>query len=160
MKEILLTQNKVTLVDDEDYELLNLYKWYARKSNKSIYAARGQWDGKRQHIIFIHRIIMNLDLGNILHVDHIDGNGLNNQRNNLRIANKQQNSMNQRPQKGKTSKYKGVRWNKINKNWNSQIVINDKAFYLGCFENEIDAAKAYDKKAKELFGEFANLNLE
>jgi len=90
-------------------------------------------------------------------VDHIDRNGLNNKRSNLRICTPRQNSYN-RIGKETPSKYKGVRWKKSRNRWVAQIKHYNKAMQVGSFDNQIDAAKAYDKKAKELFKEFAYLN--
>jgi hypothetical protein len=149
MKEIKLTQGKFAQVDDEDFEWINQWKWYAQKSNKYIYAARYS-KGK---YYYMHRVIMNPDL---LHeVDHKDRNGLNNQKNNLRICSHQQNAMNSKSREG-SSKYIGVCYK--DKYITAQIVINNKTIHLGYFKTEEDAAFARDLKAKELFGEFANLN--
>ena len=93
-----------------------------------------------------------------LFVDHIDHNGLNNQKYNLRIATHSQNCQNRRPCKNSSSKYRGVCWHKKNKKWTAHIKIDKKTIYLGIFESEEDAAMAYDAKAKELHGEWTYLN--
>ncbi len=103
----------------------------------------------------MHRMIMGEPKG--MFVDHIDGNSQNNRRSNLRICTPAQNLQNQRP-KGGTSRYKGVYFHKKDNKWMAKIGFNGKNTYLGLFEDEILAARAYDKKAKELFGEFAYLN--
>lgn len=90
-------------------------------------------------------------------IDHIDGNGLNNQKANLRECSRSQNNMNQHKTSG-TSKYKGVYYHKLRKKWSAFITLNRKAMYLGLFSSEIEAAEAYNTKAKELFGAFAYLN--
>ena len=105
----------------------------------------------------MHREILNLTLGNKLRVDHKNCNGLDNQKQNLRFATKSQNGMNQKIRMG-TSKYKGVSWHKNRNKWAVWICNNGKRQYLGYFTNEVDAAQAYDRKAKELFGEYARLN--
>lgn len=104
----------------------------------------------------MHREIM--DVPKHLVCDHINHNGLDNRKNNLRTCTRQQNTHNQKPRKKGTSKYKGVDWNKRQKKWRARIYYRGKCHYLGYFNNEIDAALTYDKKAKELFGEFACLN--
>lgn len=155
-KRILLTQGKVALVDDEDYEWLNQWKWYAIKRGNIFYAARyiGKWP--KQRTILMHREILNVPKG--AEIDHINCKGLNNRKSNLRICTHQQNTQNQRKPKYKSSKYKGVHWSRIAKKWAATIRHNNKGIHLGYFVNQIEAAKTYNKKAKALFGEFARLN--
>ena len=159
MKEIPLTQGKIALVDDEDYESLNSYKWCTAKVIRTLYAHRitPRKDGK-QTLLLMHRVLLGLEKGDGKYVDHIDHDGLNNQKSNLRIVTVSQNQMNRIPHKNTSSKYKGVYWYKKNKRWRSQIMINYKQIYLGQFEDEKEAARAYNRKAIELFGEYALLN--
>jgi len=147
-----LTQGKFAIVDAEDYESLNKYKWYAIRQGNTFYAVRKQGD---RHIR-MHRVITNAPKG--LDCDHIDHNGLNNRKRNLRLCTRLQNSRNQRARRGGTSRYKGVYWHKGQKKWHAGISSEGKSYFLGSFENEIDAAKAYDRKAKVLFGRFVYLN--
>lgn len=91
--------------------------------------------------------------------DHIDGDGLNNQRLNLRQSTKSQNNMNTNKGQGYSSKYKGVTWDKARKKWKCGIKINGKQIFIGRFIEEDDAALAYNQKASELFGEFSRLNV-
>lgn len=158
MKEITLTQGKVALVDDEDFEFLNKFKWHAYKSNNTFYALRNSYyvDDKKRRTIQMHRIILGLKKLEVK-CDHIDRNGLNNQKYNLRPSTNAENCKNQKPRNG-TSKYKGVCWCKKRNRWRANIRINDKQTYIGQFKDEIEAAKAYDKMAKLHFGEFAYLN--
>ena len=149
-----LTKGRFAIVDAEDYPLLNKYKWYASKNGNTYYAVRMHKDKRLR----MHRYI--LDAPNNLLVDHINHNGLDNRKANLRLCTTQQNSHNQRPQKAGTSRYKGVSWNKRMKRWRVSINLNKKCIYLGHFKNEIDAARAYDKKAKVLFKDFACLNFK
>lgn len=151
-KQIQLTQGQVAIVDDEDFALVYGRKWYAHKNKNTYYAKT--WVAGENKTISMHRLI----LGNSeLVTDHIDGDGLNNTRKNLRRCTRQQNGRNQvvRTYPGKASRYKGVF---LDRKWKAQITVNGKYKFLGRFENEIDAAHAYDKAAKELFGEFARLN--
>lgn len=153
MKEIQLSQGLVALVDDEDFEALNQFKWCANKMGNAFYAARNiRVDGKRT------RITMHCEVMNGKWIDHIDHNGLNNQKSNLRFCTRSENQMNKQKKENTSSIYKGVYFYKPNGRWQASIRINYKKIHLGYFDLEIDAAKAYNKKAIELFCEFANLN--
>lgn len=158
MKEIKLTQGLATLVDDEDFEELNKRKWYALKDNNTFYAVRAEpWkDGKREKTK-MHRLI----LGAVDNekVDHIDGNGLNNQKENIRICTTSQNAFNTKSKTNSTSKYKGVSYSKQLNKWKVTITIKDKSVHLGYFDSEEVAALTYDKKAKAVHGEFVRLNI-
>jgi len=160
MREILLTQGKVALVDAEDFEWLNQWKWLAHKHRNTWYVERrGTKENGKRMTIKMHRQILNLKHDDKKQGDHKDRNGLNNTRSNLRICTPQKNSMN----RGKyltchTSKFKGISWHKKIMKWQSEITFAGKKYCLGYFKNEIDAAKTYDSKAKELFGEFVYTN--
>lgn len=159
MKEIPLNHGRVALVDDADYELLMLWKWYAIKGKGTYYATRGVWDGqnKKQSHVLMAREIMGATDPSVL-VDHRDRNGLNNQRNNLRLCSVHQNNCNKTPKKNRASEYLGVYWYpKLNK-WRVKITHNYKTIHVGVFENEIDAAFAYNDAAVKHHGDFANLN--
>jgi hypothetical protein len=161
MKEIRLTQNKVAIVDDEDYEYLNKFKWHfsKRKSNGQSFAGRQpsrKLPGPRRTIV-MHREIMNAPKG--IQVDHINHDTLDNRRCNLRLCTCQENLRNKRLNPNKnTSGFKGVSWHKQNSKWKAEIMVNKNNIYIGYFENPIDAALAYDAKARELFKEFACTN--
>jgi len=161
MKEIKLTKGKVALVDDEDFEELNKVKWCTVKGKNTYYAVRGVRVAElKKNIGFkMHRVVLGLTDSKIF-VDHIDGNGLNNQKSNLRPSSLSENRRNSKANKTGTSIYKGVCWNTESKKWRSKITFNGKTIFIGYFLNEEECAKAYDKKAKELFGEFAYLNFK
>jgi len=169
MKQIPLTQGKFALVDDEDFEYLSQWKWNVSLSKKGNtgYAVRSQRYGRIKISICMHRLIMGLENGDKRQVDHIDHDGLNNQKQNLRACTAQENQRNTTSRKNSSSKYLGVRLQKRKlKKTNSEresiqarIRIHGKLIHLGCFNTEEAAALAYNEKALELFGEFANLNV-
>ena len=148
MKQIPLTQGKFALVDDEDYEKLSQSKWNERGTRTNVYA-------RTQGGLSMHRLLMGSQGDEI---DHIDGNGLNNQKSNLRVCTRAENSRNRKLGKTNKSGYKGVSWKTENKKWQVAIMKDAKQIHLGYFFCLIKAAKAYDKAAKKLFGEFAKLN--
>jgi hypothetical protein len=152
MKQIALTQGKVAMVDDEDYERLSKYNYFAHKRFNNWYALRHDENHATRRM---HHDVLNLP-SNAL-VDHKDGDGLNNQKENLRDATKSQNAANSRI-RGGSSKYKGVSWKEPSKKWQAKICIDYKQIYLGLHESEIAAALAYDAAAIKHFGEYARLN--
>lgn len=157
-KEISLTQGKVALVDVEDYDYLNQWKWYAHKNkNDMFYAIRKiKRYGKRITIRMHREIIKPPDN---MFTDHINRDSLDNRRSNLRICTYSQNRMNSKKNKNNTSGYRGVDWHKIAKKWRACIRINKKNKFLGYFNTKEQAALAYNGAAKKKFREFANLNL-
>lgn len=154
MKEIKLTQNKVALVDDEDYEFLSKFNWYAGKGSTTFYAKRSETNNGKKIVIKMHHQIMGGKW-----IDHVDHNGLNNQRSNLRFCTRSQNGMNQRKQKNTSSIYKGVYFHKSTGKWMSRININGNRIHLGMFDSELDAAIVYNENAIKLFKEFASINV-
>lgn len=155
MKEIQLTKGKVALVDDEDYEGLSRFKWCAQKSRNTYYAVRNSsrdTNGKG-HKIRMHRVIMDTPDGML--TDHIDGNGLNNQRSNLRICTMAENQQNQGKQQHNTSGFKGVSFHTHTKKWRACISVAGKQHYLGYFTTKEEAYEAYCKACIELHGGFA-----
>lgn len=151
VKHIGLTKGKYAIVDAADYKWLSRYKWTALVTGGKVYAIRA-CKGKT---ILMHREIMKPARG--LVVDHIDGNGLNNCRSNLRVCTRQQNLYNSRP-RAKKSKYKGVRYCDQKDNWIAEATLRGHKHHLGTFRDEVEAARAYDRKAAELFGKYARLN--
>jgi hypothetical protein len=156
MKEIPLTQGKAALVDDADYEFLNQWKWCTHQFGKKWYAVRGQGTRKTQKILLMHRVITNAPDG--MEVDHWDHDGLNNQRYNLRVCTSSQNKANKPKRIDNTSGYKGVTWDRFRGKYVAQIHVNGKHIFLGRFSDVEEAARAYDKAAIKIFGEFAYLN--
>jgi len=153
-KQIELSFGKIAIVDAEDYERLSIYKWCAvMRKGEPFYAKTVSPEG---WLISMHRLIMNAPRGML--VDHRDHNGLNNRKGNLRICTKAQNTHNRRGVKGSSSRHKGVHWDKQHNKYRAVIVHKAKRYNLGRFDDEDDAGRAYDKKARELFGEFAYLN--
>ena len=159
MKEIPLTRGRVALVDDEDYDYLMQWKWYTNKTLQGkFYAARSLWNliTKKIKNVCMHRVIIDAKKGE--EVDHKDGNGLNNQRGNLRLCTRAQNNANSKLQKNSTSGYKGATFDRHAQKWQAHIMYNRRHLFLGYYGTSEEAARAYDKKAIELFGEFARPN--
>ena len=166
MKEIALStgsktckgKNKgkyIALVDDSDYEYLNQYSWSISNCGGYKYA-RAFIENKK---ISMHRLIMGANGFNTV-VDHIDHNTLNNQKENLRVCTRAQNQANTYSRPNTTSRYLGVCWYSRDKRWVAKLQSNYKKIVIGYFKDETEAAKAYDSKAKEIHGEFANLNFK
>jgi hypothetical protein len=152
-RRIPLTQGKFARVDPEDYAELARHKWCAARQGNSWYAVRSE--AGRQ--LRMHRVIANAPPH--LVVDHIDHDGLNNVKRNLRPCTKEQNAHNQRPQQGRSSKYKGVCWCKRERKWYSRIQYQGRQRSLGLFRSERAAARARDAAAVALHGQYAFLNL-
>ena len=165
MKKVPLTQGKFALVDDEDYDRVMLHKWMYRKPTKrspSHYAFRTPTlvtdDGvKKQINESMHRFIMNVSSKSWTEVvvDHINMDGLDNRKCNLRLCDRFENLWNNRRSPGKSG-YIGVR--KEKNKYMARISISGKAMYLGLYDTKEEAAKAFNKAAKRLRGEFAKLN--
>lgn len=155
MREIELTQGKVALIDDADYDLIKDIEWSAHREKHRWYAI-GRYLGKA---IKMHRMIMGVTDPNIK-VDHHNGDGLYNMRSNLRVSTNSQNTSNGRPRMGFTSKYKGVHWDRFNNKWRVQVESKEHGVKrLGRFKNEVHAALEYNAEAVKIHGEFARLNL-
>ena len=139
MKEIELTQGKVALVDDCDYEWLNKFKWCTVKKGGTYYAVRNV-PKNNSRLIYMHREILG-DMPDGMDIDYIDGDGLNNQKANLRVVTRRQNSQNRHIEK--SSRYPGVTWHKAGRKWQAQVCIDGKMKYLGLYQTEDDAFEAY-----------------
>ncbi len=150
-----LTKDRVALIDVEDLPLVMQYPWRATTRTRNTYASydapvEGQ---AKQKTILLHRLILGFPDGC---ADHINGNGLDNRRCNLRAATFSGNTQNGRKRTGTVSKYKGVT---VSRNhWKASIRSSKKDYHLGVFDREADAARAYDAAARRMFGEFANCN--
>lgn len=155
-KVIELTQGCTTIVDDEDFDTLSLHKWRAHYNGANVYAQawikiEGKWK-----TISLHSMLLPPNPG--WEVDHINRNSLDNRRSNLRYLLHKHNTHNRRIPSNNTSGYYGVSWNGATNKWQAQITAEGKNHYLGVFVDKIEAAKAYDKCAREVHGEFATLN--
>lgn len=157
MKRIPLSQGQFALVDDKDFERLSKFKWHAHWDGYNFYAIRTFRISKnKQGRVRMHQELFECPEGMI--PDHKDGDGLNNQRENLRPATYQQNNRNRRKKARATSRFKGVSWRSDVGKWRVIITLSGKLKSLGSFLTERKAARAYDEAARRLFGEFAHLN--
>lgn len=157
MKLIPLTQGKFAMVDDADYESVNAHKWFAMEHGREFCAARNilRPDGKRR-VQYMHRFLM----PGVAEVDHKNGDALNNSREkNLRPVTHQQNMRGfRRKAIGKTSRFRGVSWDRSRFKWKAEIEVDGKRKFLGRFDSEEDAARARDAAARKYFGDGAHLN--
>ena len=151
MKVMPLTQGMVAVIDDDDFELISHYKWYAAKTVAG-WKATTNVNGKT---VLMHRLIMGVNDPKVV-VDHKHHNTLDNRKENLRVCTHLENNRNRRKSKGR--KYKGVfpHWNR----WRAGIRINKKLLWLGVFSTQPEAARAYDTAALKHFGEFALTNFK
>lgn len=152
-REVPLTRGFVALVDDNDYErVMAAGAWWTDSHPHTSYAMRLGPRPRRESIL-MHRLILDAQLGE--QVDHVNRNGLDNRRANLRLCSQSQNNANRPARSGTSSKYKGVTWSRSIRRWTVQA---GHGGYVGCFPSEEDAARAYDVVAKNKWGEFALLN--
>jgi hypothetical protein len=154
MKEIPLSQGKVALVDDEDFEELSRYKWFARCDHGIWYALRNMSKTlaparqNRMHNQILGRPPKGFE------IDHHDGNGLDNRRANLRVATRSQNNANGKLSRRNTSGIKGVFWKKSRRKWEAKIGINCRLIHLGMFADKEEAIRVRRAAAQAIFGEF------
>ncbi len=153
MKQIKITQNKIALVDDADFEWLNQWKWHYRNTG---YAIRRDYCGEKPRWVRMHRLIINAPKG--MEVDHKNGDKLDNRRSNLRIATHKDNCRNVPKRSNGKNIYKGVEKGSLAKSYSSRIKVNGERIYLGSFKTAETAAKAYNQASKKYFGEFGYLN--
>ena len=153
MKEITLTRGKSAIVDNNDYILLRQHKWYCSLKG---YAVRNIIKDKKQTLVLMHRFILDTPEG--METDHINGNKLDNRKENLRICTTSQNQGNRKINKNSSLQLKGVYFHKKDKKFRATIHQKNNSIHLGSFETKEEAALAYNKAAKKYFGEFACLN--
>lgn len=148
-KKIPLGNDQFAIIDDEDYELVSQYNWSGARSGESdhIYAVTR---------LRMHRLVMNAPLG--MYVDHINGDTLDNRKENLRLCTNAENQQNARA-RGGTSQYKGVSYNKKMKKWLGAFTVLGQTYHCGYFDDEKECARAVDKKRREVCGDFASKNL-
>lgn len=151
--EISVGRSHVALIDVTDYDIVGRYRWHAHRDGRNIYARRRELCDGRMRYQFMHDLILG-----VAGVDHIDHDGLNNQRANLRLADHAQNQYNRRAALGSTSTYKGVSWRRDKRKWQAQIMVARRTQHLGYFGDEAQAAHVYDTAAREFFGEYAGVN--
>ncbi|MBM0275132.1 AP2 domain-containing protein [Micromonospora tarensis] len=150
--EIPLTQGHVALVDDEDAELVLPFTWRAESRGEVLYAVRTVPAGSPVSR-YMHKLLTGYD-----RTDHANGNGLDNRRANLRRATHAQNASNMVAHRDSASRFKGVTWHAQRRRWTARIASAGRYLYLGLFDDDEAAARAYDERARELFGEFAAVN--
>jgi hypothetical protein len=156
-RKIYLDEGIWTILDPEDYYRYAGFKWCIGGDKDNLYAVRGRLNGPDGiKMVRLHRLIIDAPKG--LLVDHRNCDSLNNRRANLRLATRSQNQCNTRKRKNTTSRFRGVCFHKFHQKWATQIFAEGKRIFLGYFDSEIEAAKAYDEAAKKYYGEFARLN--
>jgi len=156
-RRIYLGEDAWTILDQQDYYRFAGFKWEIAGNDNKFYAVRNIMAGSsRTTTVRLHRLIM--DCPKDLVVDHINGDSLDNRRANLRLATQAQNLHNRKKKANTSSQFIGASFNKSHRYWCSQIKVNGKSLWLGSFDNEIAAARAYDKAARMYHKEFARLN--
>lgn len=153
MKKIKLTRGRFALVDDEDFDYLNEFKWNAFGDR---YAGRAPGARGKQKLILMHRLIMQTPNGMV--TDHINGNGFDNRKTNLRVCRHVDNTRNNKLSKRNTSGYKGVFWQASINKWRARIRVDRKLISLGSYVTREEAAVAYNSGAIKYYGRFAKLN--
>lgn len=155
MNKIKLTQGKYALVDDDDYVRLKMFKWHYGVYGKTGYAKRLKWDRKKKKgkIVRMHHFILPLKKGYM--IDHINGDGLDNRKDNLRLVTKSQNMMNSGVRKNSNTGFTGVAWHKQNGRWRAYITIDKRQISLGTYINIQDAIDARKNGEKNYHKQFA-----
>lgn len=156
MKRIRLHDGQYAIVDDDDFERVSELKWRACKGskNKCWYARTSETICGHRGFTYMHHFVF----PGHEELDHKNRNGLDNRKSNLRPATSSQNQANREKRAGTSSRFKGVCWDNTGKKWKARIKCNRKERNLGLYDSEQEAARAYNRAAKEAFGEFAWLN--
>ncbi len=156
-KTIPLTQGRFAIVDDDVYEWASKHKWFTQRSGRRFYACRRVGKQNAQTQLFLHREILNAPKG--IMVDHINGDGLDCTRGNMRLASNAENQHNTPKRVNNTSGYKGVSFHRPNGKWRASLQLHGKQIHVGYFSAIEDAVIAYDQAALRYHGEFATTNL-
>lgn len=152
-----LTKGKIAIIDAEDFDRVSRLTWHLLDQKKNTcYAVANIYTSGKMTTLRMHRFILNASP--CLSIDHINGDGLDNRKANLRSCTTTENQMNKKPSRRGTSKYKGVFWNNQKNKWQSRISTAGKVIHLGFYQSEVDAAIAYDTAALKYFREFARPN--
>lgn len=146
------------LIDDTDYKRVSRMRWHMVPRKYATYAMGSYKDGQtgKWKRIFLHRFILKARPG--LVVDHINHNGLDNRRKNIRACSSSENIINSKIKKSNTSGFRGVCWDTHNKRWRAEITAKNKQIYIGIFKDKESAAKAYNSFAIKLHGKYAKIN--
>jgi len=151
---VTLTKGYVAIIDADDLEIVNTSNWYASVKPRTVYAIRAVYNNGTQQILRLHRIIMKAPFG--MEVDHINGNGLDNRKINLRVVSKNENAKNKRMNLNNSSGFKGVSWSNKRGKWLSQIQHDGTAIYLGCYLSKEEAYEVYCAASEKYHGEFGS----
>jgi hypothetical protein len=148
-----LTRGQAALVDDADYDRLKMWKWMLVGDG---YAGRFDRTIRPPRLVYMHRLVLEAQSGQ--RVDHINGDKLDNRRENLRLVTAAQNQQNKRPAAHSSSGYKGVCWHQRIRKWHVRITVNGQRLHLGYYEDLETATLLYDAAARHFFGEYARPN--
>lgn len=156
-KNILLTKGQIAVVDDEDFDWINQWKWFANENKTGYYAARWIRQGTKRKLQYMHKLILGIKDDGVCG-DHKDGNKLNNVRDNLRIATHSENMRNVPVRHNTLTGYKGVKLDKRKGKYMACINVDGKRIFLGYFDYKVAASRAYDRAAIKYHKEFARIN--
>lgn len=157
MKKIPLTQGYFALVDDSDYEAISKYKWHIKKHGRTFYAKHStkKGDNRKQKTVYMHSLLLATPRG--MEVDHIDGDGLNNRRDNIRVCVHAENTRNARTRLDNKSGFRGVHFHSRDMVWSASIGFKNKRVHLGYFSSKLLAREAYRDASIKYYGNFARV---